>query len=96
MFRTIRPLVASALCTVSMFALSTTALAMPAGPDPATPFGVYAPSTATHHASTVTDHGSSVSLAVWIILGVAVIAVTAALVTFTASRRNPSPRVAGS
>ena len=86
MFRTIRPLVASAVCTVSLFALSATALAMPAAPDPAPGYVPDPPA--------VTTHASSTSMTVWIIAAVVLIALLATALTFVTMRRDPGSRVA--
>ena len=85
MFRTIRPLVASAVCTISLFAVSATALAMPAVDHHTVAFAPDAP------LQSVAAHGSSVSPAVWMLCGALATAIAIVLVALRNGRRHLSP-----
>ena len=89
MFRTIRPLVTSAVFSATLFALTATASAMPARPDAGVP--AYEPDGVLSPGTHVAEHGSQISTAVWIVAAVAMLAAVAALLTFAASRRHSSP-----
>ena len=90
MFRTIRPLVASAVCTVSLLALSASALAMPAVDHHTVAFEPDAPT------QSVAAHGSSISPAVWVFCGVLAVAIVATTIALVTTRRHSRPATVGS
>ena len=104
MSRIIRPLVASAVAAISTFALSSTALAMPAAADPDTsgtawhaPLASIGPSGAFHSAVAApasSAHGSSIGVGVWVVIGLVVLALVAAVAAVIDARRRPRVRIA--